>query len=46
MTGVSIPESLDLEDLDSLGFQLVVSLVDQLDGELELIRNNEKESTT
>ena len=36
---VGIPE-LDIEDLDSLGIQLVTSLVDQLDGELELIRNN------
>jgi len=43
--GVGIPESLDLEDLDSLGFQLVVSLVDQLDGEFELIRNNGTEFT-
>ena len=38
--GIGIPENLDLEDLDSLGLQLVVSLVDQLDGELELKRNN------
>jgi PAS domain S-box-containing protein len=43
--GIGIPESLDLEDIDSLGFQLVVSLVDQLDGELELIRNNGTEFT-
>jgi len=38
--GVGIPENIDIEDLDSLGFQLVTSLVDQLDGELELKRNN------
>ena len=38
--GVGIPENLDIEDLDSLGIQLVTSLVDQLDGELELKRNN------
>jgi two-component sensor histidine kinase len=38
--GVSIPEKLDIEDLDSLGLQLVTSLVDQLDGELELRRDN------
>jgi two-component sensor histidine kinase len=38
--GVGIPENLDIENLDSLGFQLVTSLVDQLDGELELKRNN------
>ena len=38
--GVGIPENLDIENLESLGFQLVTSLVDQLDGELELKRNN------
>jgi PAS domain S-box len=38
--GGGIPESLDLEDVNSLGIQLVTSLVDQLDGELELKRNN------
>jgi two-component sensor histidine kinase len=36
--GIGIPENLDLGSLDSLGFQLVTSLVDQLDGELELER--------
>lgn len=43
--GVGIPEELDIEDIDSLGFQLVISLVDQLDGELELKRNNGTEFT-
>jgi two-component sensor histidine kinase len=43
--GVGIPENLDIEGLDSLGFQLVTSLVDQLDGELELKRNNGTEFT-
>jgi PAS domain S-box-containing protein len=43
--GVGIPENLDIEDLDSLGLQLVVSLVDQLDGELELKRDNGTEFT-
>lgn len=38
--GVGIPESVDIEELDSLGMQLVTSLVDQLDGEFELKRNN------
>ncbi len=38
--GVGITENLDIEDLDTLGMQLVTSLVDQLDGELELKRNN------
>jgi two-component sensor histidine kinase len=43
--GVGIPENLDIEDLDSLGLQLVTSLVDQLDGELELKRDNGTEFT-
>jgi PAS domain S-box-containing protein len=43
--GVGIPENLDTEELDSLGMQLVASLVDQLDGELELKRNNGTEFT-
>ena len=43
--GVGIPENLDIEDLDSLGFQLVTSLVDQLDGEFELKWNNGTEFT-
>jgi len=38
--GIGIPESLDLENPASLGIQLVTSLVDQLDGELELKRKN------
>ena len=38
--GVGVPENLDIEDLDSLGLQLITTLVDQLDGELELKRNN------
>ena len=37
--GVGIPDDLDIEDLDSLGFQLVTSLINQLDGEFELKRN-------
>ena len=43
--GVGIPKNLDIEDLDSLGLQLVTSLVDQLDGELELKRNKGTEFT-
>jgi PAS domain S-box-containing protein len=43
--GVGIPEDLDIEDLDTLGMQLVTTLVDQLDGELELKRNNGTEFT-
>lgn len=38
--GVGIPEEIDIEDLGSLGLQLVTSLVDQLDGKLELKRDN------
>ena len=38
--GVGIPENFDIENLDSLGLQLVTSLVDQLDGELKIKRNN------
>ncbi|HET8685460.1 MAG TPA: PAS domain S-box protein, partial [Methanosarcina sp.] len=38
--GVGIPENLNIEKLDSLGMQLVFSLVDQLDGKLELKRDN------
>ena len=38
--GVGIPENFDIEELDSLGLQLVTSLVAQLDGELEIKRSN------
>jgi len=38
--GVGIPENLDLENTDSLGIQLITTLVDQLDGKLELKRND------
>ena len=38
--GVGIPENLDIEDLDSLGIQLINTLVEQLNGKLELKRNN------
>jgi PAS domain S-box-containing protein len=43
--GVGIPENIDIEELDSLGLQLVTTLVDQLDGELELKRNSGTEFT-
>ena len=43
--GVGIPENLDMENLDSLGIQLITTLVDQLDGELELKRDNGTEFT-
>lgn len=38
--GIGVPEDLNIENLDSLGLQLVASLVDQLNGELELKRDN------
>ncbi|RXA21869.1 sensor histidine kinase [Methanosarcina sp. MSH10X1] len=38
--GVGIPENLDIEELDSLGMQLVTSLADQIDGKLELRTNH------
>ena len=38
--GIGIPKDLDIENLDSLGLQLVTSLVNQLDGEFELKSNN------
>jgi len=43
--GVGIPEDVDIEELYSLGLQLVTSLVDQLDGELTIKRNNGTEFT-
>ncbi len=38
--GVGISENLYLENPNSLGIQLITTLVDQLDGKLELKRNN------
>jgi two-component sensor histidine kinase len=38
--GVGFPENLNIKDLDTLGMQLVTSLVEQLGGELELKRDN------
>ena len=43
--GIGIPKSIDLENPDSLGMQLVTTLVDQLDGELKLKRDNGTEFT-
>jgi two-component sensor histidine kinase len=43
--GIGIPKSIDLENPNSLGMQLVTILVDQLDGELKLKRDNETEFT-
>jgi len=38
--GVGISEDLNIKELDSLGLQLVIFLVDQLDGKLELKKGN------
>jgi PAS domain S-box len=38
--GVGIPEDFDIENIDSLGLQLVTTLIDQLNGKLEIIRDN------
>ncbi|AKB72382.1 PAS domain-containing sensor histidine kinase [Methanosarcina mazei] len=38
--GIGIPENLKIEVAGSLGIQLITALVHQLDGELELNRNN------
>ncbi|HII92291.1 MAG TPA: PAS domain S-box protein [Methanosarcina sp.] len=38
--GIGIPEDFNLEDSNSLGLQLVETLVDQLGGEIELKRNS------
>jgi two-component sensor histidine kinase len=43
--GIGMPNDLNIEDLDSLGLQLVTTLVDQLDGVLQLKRNNGTEFT-
>jgi two-component sensor histidine kinase len=40
-----VPESFDLENPDSLGIQLITTLVDQLDGEIEINRDNGTEFT-
>jgi PAS domain S-box-containing protein len=38
--GIGIPKSVDIENPETLGLQLVGALVDQLDGKLELKRTN------
>ena len=38
--GVGLPEDIDIFDTPTLGFQLVSTLVDQLDGKMELFREN------
>src|ERR1035437_5928539 len=43
--GVGVPGNIEFENLESLGFQLVTSLIDQLNGKFELKRNNGTEFT-
>jgi two-component sensor histidine kinase len=43
--GIGIPEDLEVENVESLGLQLVGILVDQLDGEIELKREHGTEFT-
>ncbi len=43
--GIGMPESLDLENPGRLGIQLVTTLVDQLEGEIELKRDRGTEFT-
>jgi two-component sensor histidine kinase/sensor domain CHASE-containing protein len=38
--GIGFPEDLDFRNTDSLGMQLVVSLVEQIEGNIELIRDS------
>lgn len=38
--GIGVPESINIEDSETLGIQLVAILVEQLDGELELNRDS------
>jgi two-component sensor histidine kinase len=37
--GIGFPENIDFRTASSLGMQIVMNLVDQLDGEIELRRN-------
>lgn len=38
--GVTFPEDIDFMNTDSLGMRLVISLVEQIEGHIELIRDN------
>ena len=38
--GIGLPESVDFKNTNTLGLKLVNALVDQLDGTIEVIRNN------
>jgi PAS domain S-box-containing protein len=43
--GVGIPENINFKELDTLGMQLVASLVEQLGGDLDIKRNDGTEFT-
>jgi two-component sensor histidine kinase len=38
--GIGFPEDIDFRNTKSLGMQLVITLTDQIDGRIELIRGN------
>lgn len=38
--GVGLPEDLDVDSANTLGLQLVRALVDQLEGRIQMVRNN------
>ncbi|MCH7959427.1 MAG: hypothetical protein IID08_04825 [Candidatus Hydrogenedentes bacterium] len=38
--GCGLPKDLDFRDTESLGLQIVITLIEQLDGEIELDSEN------
>ena len=38
--GIGLPENFDVEETDTLGLQLVFTLINQLDGNIEAINSN------
>ena len=38
--GIGIPENFNIQHIDSLGLKIVSSMVDQLNGSIEILRNN------
>ncbi len=38
--GIGLPENFNVEETDTLGLQLVYTLIDQLDGDIEVINDN------
>ena len=38
--GIGLPEDFNIENLESLGLQLVVSLTEQLNGNIEIFKSN------